>query len=210
LWFIELQNKRAQPDRGHRYIKHHGGLFMHLAQIPSYPVPLCVCAWVLVAASIDLVSRRIPNWLVGSGLLAALAVQLWLHGAAAGGVAWLAGAATGFAAFLPFYLLRGMAAGDVKLMMMVGAWLGAGVACYVVLATFIAGGIGAALLAVSRGHLVRLVGNVRAMAFGTLSQLNHRGTSVPLGRAGAVSIGSIPYGVAIAAGTLGVLFVMAR
>jgi len=182
---------------------------MHLIQLPSYPVPLCVSAWVLVAASIDLVSRRIPNWLVGSGLLAALAVQLWLHGVAAGGTAWLAGAAVGFAAFLPFYLLRGMAAGDVKLMMMVGAWLGASIACYIVLATFIAGGIGSALLAVFRGHLARLLRNVRAMAFGTLSQLTHRGTPAPSGRAGAESIGSIPYGVAIAAGTLGVLCVMA-
>ncbi|MGN5478961.1 prepilin peptidase [Cupriavidus basilensis] len=33
---------------------------------------------------------------------------------------------TGVSVILPFYLMRGMAAGDVKLMTAVGAWLGAG------------------------------------------------------------------------------------
>ncbi|RQH08380.1 A24 family peptidase [Paraburkholderia dinghuensis] len=179
---------------------------MHLTQLPPYPVPLCVSAWVLIAASMDIVSRRIPNWLVGSGLVIALAVQIWLHGAAAGSVAWLAGAATGFVALLPFYLLRGMAAGDVKLMAMVGAWLGASTTCEVVLVTFIVGGIGSVLLVAGRGHLVRLLRNVRAL---TLRQLAPRGTPVPSGQADPQSVGSIPYGVAIAAGTLGVLYGMA-
>lgn len=185
---------------------------MHLAQLPPYPVPLCVSAWVLVAASMDIVSRRIPNWLVGSGLLVALAVLVSLHGAAAGGAAWFMGAATGFAALLPFYLLRGMAAGDVKLMTMVGAWLGASAACYIVLATFIVGGVGSVLVVASRGHLARLLRNVRAMAQRTRSQLTHRvaqSQSQSPGQADAESVGSIPYGVAIAAGTLGVLCAMA-
>jgi prepilin peptidase CpaA len=182
---------------------------MHLAQLPPYPVPLCVSVWVLVAASMDLVSRRIPNWLVGSGLLVALAVLVWLHGAAAGGAAWFMGAATGFAALLPFYLLRGMAAGDVKLMAMVGAWLGASAACYVVLATFVVGGIASVLVVACRGHLVRLFRNVRALALRTRLQLTHRVAPAPSAQADAESVGSIPYGVAIAAGTLGVLCAMA-
>jgi prepilin peptidase CpaA len=182
---------------------------MHLAQLPPYPVPLCVSAWVLVAASMDIVSRRIPNWLVGSGLLVALAVLVSLHGVAAGGSAWFMGAATGFAALLPFYLLRGMAAGDVKLMAMVGAWLGASAACYIVLATFIVGGLGSVLVVASRGHLARLLRNVRAMALRTRLRLAHCDISAPSGQADAESVGSIPYGVAIAAGTLGVLCAMA-
>ncbi|WP_233862508.1 A24 family peptidase [Paraburkholderia adhaesiva] len=182
---------------------------MHLTQLPPYPVPLCVSAWVLIAASMDIVSRRIPNWLVGSGLVVALAVQIWLHGAAAGSLTWLAGAATGFAAFLPFYLLRGMAAGDVKLMAMVGAWLGASAACNVVLATFIVGGIGSVLLVAGRGHLVRLLRNVRTLVLRTLFQLAPRGMPAWSGKADQESVGSIPYGVAIAAGTLGVLSAMA-
>lgn len=182
---------------------------MFLTHLPPYPVPLCVSVWVLVAASTDLVSRRIPNWLVGSGLLAALAVMIWLHGVVTGGAAWLAGAATGFAALLPFYLLRGMAAGDVKLMAMVGAWLGAGATCYVVLATFIVGGIGAVLLVAIRGHLVGLLLNVGAMTPTTQLQLRHAGTPMRSRRVRKASVGSIPYGVAIAAGTLGVLGAMA-
>ncbi|WP_322015030.1 prepilin peptidase [Paraburkholderia sp. J12] len=185
---------------------------MHLAPLPPHPVPLCVIAWVLVAASTDLVARRIPNWLVGSGLVGALAIQIWLHGVAAGGFAWLAGAATGFAAFLPFYLLRGMAAGDVKLMAMVGAWLGVNAAWHIVLATFVLGGVGAVLIVVCRGRLGQLLRNVRALLPGVLRRLP-LASAMPLSitkiDAPGPSVGALPYGVAIAAGTLGVLFAMA-
>ncbi|WP_028226042.1 A24 family peptidase [Paraburkholderia ferrariae] len=185
---------------------------MHLAPLPPHPVPLCVTAWVLVAASTDLVARRIPNWLVGSGLFGALAVQVWLHGAPSGATAWLAGAATGFAAFMPFYLLRGMAAGDVKLMAMVGAWLGVNAACHVALATFVLGGAGSVLIVVCQGRLAQLLRNVRAMLPGVLHKLP-LASAMPLSiaqiEAPGPSVGSLPYGVAIAAGTLGVLFAMA-
>ena len=181
---------------------------MHLAPLPPYPVPLCVIAWVLVAASTDLVARRIPNWLVGSGLVVSLAVQAWLHGAAAGGAAWLFGAAAGFGALFPFYLLRGMAAGDVKLMAMVGAWLGASAVCYIVLATFVLGGVGSLTLAATRGRLPRLLANVRAMAQTTFARTLLRGVPAQQVAALQTSAGSIPYGVAIAAGTLGVLYTM--
>ena len=93
-----------------------------------YPIPACVALLVIVTASTDIVSRRIPNPIILAGLVAALLVQGWLHGPLAGSVTWLAGALTGFALLLPFYLLRGMAAGDVKLLMMVGAWVGASMA----------------------------------------------------------------------------------
>ncbi|QBQ98315.1 A24 family peptidase [Paraburkholderia pallida] len=182
---------------------------MFAAHLPPQPIPLCVIAWLLVAASTDIVSRRIPNWLVGSGLAVSFGVQIFLQGALAGAAAWFTGAATGFAMLLPFYLLRGMAAGDVKLMTMVGAWVGASIAFDITLATFLIGGLWSALVVIGRGRVGRLLRNLGFIAVSMSASWRTRG-DVTLAHATAVrSVGSIPYGVAIAAGTLGVLFTMA-
>ncbi len=95
-----------------------------LSALPPQPIPLCVTLLAVVAASIDLASRRIPNRLIALGLAGALVAQCALPGPHTGFAAWLAGAATGAGLLLPFYLVRGMAAGDVKLMLAIGAWVG--------------------------------------------------------------------------------------
>jgi len=158
---------------------------------------------VIVTASTDIVSRRIPNPIIAAGLVAALLVQGWLHGPLAGSTAWLAGALTGFAVLLPFYLLRGMAAGDVKLLMTIGAWLGAWPTVEIALATFVIGGIWALALTARRRRIGQLLGNLRCMVAGAAQRGANASTDKP---APPASVGSLPYGVAIAAGTLGVLF----
>lgn len=146
---------------------------------------------VLTAAAIDLHSRRIPNWLTFGAWALALPVQMAIHGAAGGASAWVLGWLTGFGIFLPIYLLRGMAAGDVKLMATMGAWLGAGMAAQIALATFVLGGAWAlALVLVSRKGR-QLARNLGCMA---------------MAGQGGPSVGSLPYGVVIAAGTLAMLF----
>ncbi|MEX3945549.1 prepilin peptidase [Paraburkholderia sp. BR10937] len=173
--------------------------------LPPQPVPLCVIALAILAASTDIVSRRIPNLLIVVGVVSALAVQIALRGAVPGCTLWLGGAATGFALLLPFYLLRGMAAGDVKLLMMLGAWLGAAATVDIAVNTFIIGGVWSLGVALVRGRLVRLMGNVAALLAGASRAARVAGVSP-----GTVqeSVGSIPYGVAIAGGTVAVLFTM--
>ncbi|OXI78179.1 peptidase A24 [Burkholderia sp. AU33423] len=170
---------------------------------PPYPVPLCVTLLAVAAASTDIATRRIPNRLVLLGLAGALVAQCLLHGVVAGALGWLAGAATGFGMLLPFYVLRGMAAGDVKLMLAIGAWVGAEMTFYIVLATFLAGGIGAIAVALLRGRMRQMWANVHA-----LIALRSRGASAEAagGPVEIASVGTLPYGVAIAAGTLGMLF----
>ncbi|QVN22881.1 A24 family peptidase [Burkholderia pyrrocinia] len=170
---------------------------------PPYPVPLCVTLLAVAAASTDIATRRIPNRLVAVGLAGALVAQCMLHGVLAGALGWLAGAATGFGLLLPFYLLRGMAAGDVKLMLAIGAWVGAEMTFYIVLATFVAGGIGAIAFALLRGRMRQMWANVRAL-IARRSQRARAGAAD--GPAEIASVGTLPYGVAIAAGTLGMLF----
>lgn len=79
----------------------------------------------LLAAAIwsDLRSHRIPNLLVVAGLIAALVGQAVVGGWSGLGHG-MGGALLGLFALLPFYLMGGMGAGDVKLMAAVGAFLG--------------------------------------------------------------------------------------
>jgi prepilin peptidase CpaA len=174
-----------------------------LPAIPSHPIPLCVTALVIVAASTDITSRRIPNRLIGFGLAGALVAQCALLGLWAGAIAWLAGAATGLGLLLPLYLLRGMAAGDVKLMVTVGAWVGPALTTYIVLATFVAGGVGALAIVLWRGRSRQLFSNLRYLL--TRAAIKQQGGAADM-PAQFESVGALPYGVAIAAGTLGMLF----
>jgi prepilin peptidase CpaA len=155
-------------------------------------------AFAIAAAWMDYKERRISNRLVVAGIVAALLSQTLLHGVAGSGAA-LAGGALGLALMLPFYIIGGMGAGDVKLMAMVGVGLGpAGVFSAAVL-TFLIGGLLAVVLAIAKGTLVRMLSNVRAMLFGAFATMviqRKAEVSAP-----AVSAGRLPYGVAIALGT---------
>lgn len=146
----------------------------------------------------DIRTRRIPNRLVLSGLAMSFATQAFigLHGLQA----WALGLLAGFGLLLPLYLLRAMGAGDVKLMAMVGSFLGPVSTLGVVLATLIAGGVLAIVVALHKGALLQALRNVPLMLSSTAPR------SPGSGRVGmqppAVSAGNLPYAVAIASGTV--------
>ncbi len=104
----------------------------------------------LIAATFDVRSHRIPNWLTLSSALAGLVY----HSAVSGWYGLLfssEGLLLGGAFLIPFYLKGGMGAGDVKLLAAVGALLGPGGVFWAFLGTALAGGVYAvALLAGSR------------------------------------------------------------
>ena len=157
---------------------------------------LLLLGFVASAAASDLRERRIPNHLVLLGIAAAF---LW-HVFNPHELSWaqaLGGMAAGFGVLLPLYLLRGMAAGDVKLMAMVGAYLGSPAVLWVVLLTFLLGGAWALAWMALRGAWPRVRANLGLM----LRAVGH-GQTLQSAGSGIVSAGSIPYGVVIAAGTL--------
>lgn len=162
-------------------------------------------AIIVVATTFDIREHRIPNWLVASGLLFAIAHHV-LSPFGQGAAFTLLGMAVGIAALLPLYAMRTMGAGDVKLMGMVGAFLGAGAGFSAVLATMIAGGILALAASAYKRALPQLVGNLRTM----LIQRDIR----RMGGAGSdalpapPSVGKLPYAVAIAAGTAVQVFML--
>lgn len=108
----------------------------------------------MLAAAIreDAIRNRIPNALTLGGGLAGIgfaATESGFHGAFVA----VQGVVVGFGVLLPFYLLRGMGAGDVKLMSAAGAFLGPTGALIASVTTL----IGGALIAVAI-ILLRLFG----------------------------------------------------
>ena len=85
-----------------------------------------------LAAVWDLVSRRIPNWLVVSGLVFGFAFQAQSSGIAGLGFAFL-GAATALLTLIGPFAMRWMGGGDVKITMVCGAFLGWSGALHVIL-----------------------------------------------------------------------------
>jgi prepilin peptidase CpaA len=148
----------------------------------------------LVAACVsDLRSRRIPNGLVVTIGLVGLAYAVANMPPARGFVFALGGAIVGLAIWLPFWVLRVLGAGDVKLMAAAGTWLGA------------AGAVEASLIAAVVGGLIALAALARVRSessavarFGAWLLMSRATRSIapeltPVER-------RIPYGVALAAG----------
>ena len=85
--------------------------------------PGALLASLLLAVRHDLSEHRIPNILTALTLVVAIVLHLLADGAR-GALFAIQGAMVGFAVMLPFYLARGMGAGDVKLMAAIGAFFG--------------------------------------------------------------------------------------
>ena len=163
-------------------------------------------ALLIAAAVSDSKSGRIPNWLVFGGALYAVVYSAFfpVYPRDIGALFALGGLAVGLAAFLPAYLFRIMGAGDVKLMAMVGAFLGPWSTVGAVLSTLIAGGVLALALAFFGGRLGRVVHNLAMICRGTVLTLSTTGTIGTLTTDGP-SAGRMPYGIAIAVGTIAYL-----
>ena len=154
------------------------------------------------AAVSDYRTHRIPNWLVLSGALFGLIYNTALPPSPHANILFpLAGLGLGLLLFLPLYLVRLMGAGDVKLLAMVGAFLGPGDTFRAALASMIVGGVLSIVFVLVRGTARRLLYNLGSLF--QLGLLSVAGGSKPNLRIGAdVSAGKLPYGVAIAIGTI--------
>lgn len=114
----------------------------------------------VIACVTDIRHRRIPNVLTFGAAAAALvfhAVASGFSGLSSAALGWVVGVAL----FLPFFLLRGMGGGDVKLLAALGAWLGPGDAFYLAIYASIAGGALALIVSLARGYLMTALRNIR-------------------------------------------------
>jgi len=143
----------------------------------------------------DITSRRIPNGLAVTGLLAGLAFSSLIPNGIGPGSSLL-GALAGFVVMMPLYLLRAMGAGDVKLMVAVGAFLGPIPALGAALLTFVAGGMLSLTVALWSRSLSRVLNNLRLMG---MIALTARSSGMSI--SDVQTTGRLPYALAIAVGT---------
>jgi prepilin peptidase CpaA len=155
---------------------------------------------VSIAAVNDLATRRIPNRLLLVGLAGALFLHALSGEPGATLLSALGGMLLGLGVFLPFYLVRGMAAGDVKMMAVVGFFTGPAEAFQIAIFTWCAGGVMALLFVLLRSRLRLALVNIGHL----LSGLMVPGTKLS-DMTLPQSAGTMPYGLAIAAGTIVVL-----
>ena len=116
----------------------------------------------VVACFSDLRTRRIPNTLTFGASAVAFAFFLATNGVAGLGLS-LAGWGVGLALFVPFFLLGGMGAGDVKLLAAFGAWLGPWRIMWAAAFGGIAGGVLAVLVALGHGYLGQALRNLGSL-----------------------------------------------
>lgn len=158
-------------------------------------------AFLLLAASYtDLKGHRIPNVLTLGSAVAGLLVQAWFLGLD-GVLSGLGGMALGLVLYLPFYLLGGMGAGDVKLMAAVGAFLEPQTVLLAAGLSLVAGALIGLGVIVAR---IILLGVLRPYLM-TAKYLLFTGTYIP--PATDITVDTrFPYAAAIAVGTLGTVF----
>lgn len=157
-------------------------------------------ALLLGAAYSDLRTRRIPNAMTLPGLLLGLGCALLPTGIT------LPAAALGIVAALifslPLFALGALGGGDGKLLMVVGAFMGPQGFFSAILLTILAGGLLAIYVASKLGRLGETFRNLGALVLYFLT-FGRRGQRNTLAMPEAVTI---PYGLAIAAGSIAAWF----
>src|SRR5216110_2252160 len=191
---------------------------MALFTLANWPL-LFVCGAMVVAAVIDGWKLKVPNWLtfplILSGWVLGLAQNVGLLSFAPydGGIgAALAGTALGFALLLPVYAIGGMGAGDVKLQMGFGSWIGAffgmspGLWTIVMafcIAVIIGGVIALAMIAL-RGQYRRNLANTREIV-GDLFTASSVGDVAGKAAKRKPRLHLLPYGIPLCLGFVGYL-----
>jgi len=172
----------------------------------SYLHPLVQALLFLIvvpSALFDLKERRVPNFITFPGLAAAIALNVFLYRMPG---LWfsLKGLGIAMLIYFPLFMLRGMGAGDVKLMAAVGAaagwmnWLG------IFFLTAIFGGVSALVLIAMRGRTRKTIENVSLMA-GTLMRGHAPHEASPMLDVKSDRALRLPHAIAIGFGTLGYL-----
>jgi len=161
-------------------------------------IPILAIAVAVTAGIIDASSRRIPNRLTYSSMIAGLMLQTLVSGWR-GLLLGLGGAVLFGGVFLLFYLVRAMGAGDVKLAAALGCIVGPASSWQMMFATAVAGGALAFLVMVFTGRVLQTLRSTLAVAgFHVLHGLRTHPV-INLDNPAAVRM---PYGLAFAAGTL--------
>lgn len=168
------------------------------------PKLILLLAVLIVALITDLWKRKIYNILILVGLLSGLLLNVYSMGLD-GVLFWVKGSLLALALFLPLYVVRGMAAGDVKLMMVIGGILGLPIIIDVMLYVYLAGGALALVIVLFRKQGLKLWQNIKMLVFNQAIRVR-TGVDIHTSLDNNQSVGKMPYATAIFIGTLYALF----
>lgn len=166
-----------------------------MLQLPLLQL-LALLTMLVLSVYSDLKTRRIPNKVTVSGLLAGLILGAFLEGGFP--LEALSGAGLAFLMAFFIFALGGFGAGDAKLVTAVGAFVGPGGLFSVLLYGALAGGLLALINAIRRGAVLGLLLNTKDLIRSWFSA-GQGGFDNELNSPEAHSL---PYGVAIAAGAV--------
>ncbi|MEQ8846463.1 prepilin peptidase [Botrimarina sp.] len=121
------------------------------ALLSNWPVWV-VTVTLVVAAVIDGLQLKVPNWITFPMILSgwAYSATLSAYPGWEGLVYSLIGTAVGLGLLLPAYAIGGMGAGDVKLMAGIGAWMWGTVTAYSFAVSAVIGGVMAVIMVFSK------------------------------------------------------------
>ncbi|NBW00425.1 MAG: hypothetical protein EBR85_01690 [Betaproteobacteria bacterium] len=106
---------------------------------PAAASTLSLLVLLVLAAGFDIAQRRVPNSLIIGGLIVALSLAAFSGWSGLGRMAL--GSAAALVVLLPVYASGMMGAGDIKLISVVGGFLGLHHFLFALLCIFIAGGL---------------------------------------------------------------------
>ena len=185
-----------------------------------------ICAAMIVAAVIDGWKLKVPNWLTYPLILSGWSLGILhscglLESAGSGGIgASMAATALGFLLLFPVYAIGGMGAGDVKMQMGFGAWVGAfygmqatemhpGAGWILVYAFCLAAVIGGVLalgMIVVRGQLKNNMANTRAILGDLLGSGVGKASDQAAKRKSRMHL--LPYGIPLCLGFVSYLIIL--
>jgi prepilin peptidase CpaA len=120
-----------------------------------------ITAGLAIAVVTDVRTRRIPNALTASMVVAAFGIAA--VGAGVTVVQAALGLLVGLAVMMPGHIIGATGAGDVKLLGAIGSLVGPSLALQVCLYSFVAGGVLAIAVAARRGLLASTLNNATAL-----------------------------------------------
>ena len=173
--------------------------------IDNWPVWI-VSVTLVVAAVIDGVKLKVPNWITFPMIITGWVFSAWSAGAADmtwyQGLGWsLFGTAVGLALLLPAYAIGGMGAGDVKLLAGVGAWMHGTHTAYAFAVSAIVGAILAVAMVVYRRGW-RKHSNQFWMIINEILMIRDPGKLSEIAAERKSSMLLLPYGIPLAIGTM--------
>lgn len=160
----------------------------------------------VVAAVIDGIKLKVPNWITFPMILTGWVYSAWAATAAGSpwyvGLGWsLIGTVVGLALLLPAYAIGGMGAGDVKLMAGVGAWMHGTHTAYAFAVSAVIGAVLAVLMVLYRKGWAKHSGQFWMIINEIMTVRDPEKLSeIAADRKSSMML--LPYGIPIAIGTI--------